>query len=234
MTGVRRMLSRIKFRLLAPVRQRAYWNLMALYDPVHAVCSEAEDERDLYESGTVQVSMMKDLGLLGRDKDALHIGCGIGRIELNIAGHVHFALGIDVSERMVKIARRKVQAENVGFALGSGRDLSPLRDHSFDLCYSFIAFQHMPRPVVANYFQQVTKKLKPGGRLFFQIPIDETGSRREPPPDHPYGLRYYSSREVSRLLEQAGLRLLGRYDDKGERFSGSGDGSDAQYFLAGV
>ena len=227
------LLSRTKRALLRNVPQRRYWNLMGYYDPIRAVCSEARNEGDLYTSGEQPVSVMERLGLLGESKRTLHIGCGIGRVERSIAGRVKFAIGIDISERMAKIARRKVSADNVSFLVNSGRDLQSICDQSIDLCYSFIAFQHMPREVVASYFVEVRRILKADGAFFFQIPVDRPPGIEEPPANHPYALRYYAPEEVMQLLEKAGLSLVGRYNSDGAPYSGAAPG-EGQFFLARV
>ena len=232
MRHLRSWVSRLKHHLFRWLPQRFYWNLMAFYDPVRAVWSQSRSEGDLFDSGKVQVSAMQKLGLLGPAKSVLHIGCGIGRIEKSIAENVHVALGLDISERMVRIARRTVDANNVFFVVGSGRDLNCIRDASFDLCYSFVAFQHMPRRIVTNYFSEVRRILKPDGAFFFQIPIDELRRGKDPPSSHPYAIRSYTTEEVVRLLQNAGLRMVSRCDTNGDPYSPTGDPEAGQFFLA--
>jgi ubiquinone/menaquinone biosynthesis C-methylase UbiE len=101
----------------------------------------------------------------------LEIGCGIGRITRAISEHAASVVGIDVSEEMVSRAREALaDLPNVEILLGDGTSLAGLNDASFDACYSFIVFQHIPDPAVTcGYITEIGRVLKPGGWAVFQI-----------------------------------------------------------------
>ncbi len=106
-----------------------------------------------------------------RTDRVLEIGCGIGRITRAIANQAAEVVGVDVSEEMVHRARKELaDLTNVQILQGNGRDLGDLASSSFDVCYSFIVFQHIPDPdVTCNYIQEIGRVLRPGGWAVFQV-----------------------------------------------------------------
>src|SRR5690606_40405531 len=52
------------------------------------------------------VDLFHRLRFVGKDRDILQIGCGTGRFEAAFSGSVRRAVGIDVSPRMIEVARR--------------------------------------------------------------------------------------------------------------------------------
>jgi SAM-dependent methyltransferase len=60
--------------------------------------------------------------------------------------------------------------DNVDLHVGNGHDLGDLPDESFEVCYSFVVFQHIPDPeVTCRYVTEMGRVLKPGGWALFQI-----------------------------------------------------------------
>jgi cyclopropane fatty-acyl-phospholipid synthase-like methyltransferase len=66
-------------------------------------------------------------------------------------------------------------------------------------------FQHLPRDVVQAYFTHAFAKLVNGGKLAFQMMVDDSETRPEPPASHPYGLRYYTRGGVGDQLKAVGF-----------------------------
>jgi SAM-dependent methyltransferase len=101
----------------------------------------------------------------------LEIGCGIGRMTHGFAqllGEVH---AIDVSGVMIEQAKQNLAAYPHVYPLEtSGTDLAAFADNFFDLCFSFIVFQHIPaKAIIFNYIREVGRVLKPGGTFHFQV-----------------------------------------------------------------
>ena len=65
----------------------------------------------------------------------LDLGCGIGRVEKFLVPHCKEIHGVDVSEKMLKLARKNVTYENVYFHKNNGRDLSIFPDKKFDFVF---------------------------------------------------------------------------------------------------
>jgi hypothetical protein len=54
----------------------------------------------------------------------------------------------------------------------------------------------------------------------------------EPPPGHPFGLRYYLPEEVETLLQRAGLQSQGRFDVEGQLAPADGNDGQFEFYLA--
>lgn len=209
---VRNLLRRLKYYTLAKLPGRVYWNFASRVSATAAIITDCTDEKEFFESGRDQAQQLEHLGLLGPQARVLDIGCGIGRVLNCIYPKVGSVLGVDISDHMIELAREKIKASNVSFQRVDGKSLEGLVSGSFNSCYSFFVFQHIPRSSVANYFREVYRVLKPDGRFLFQMQISEDSTRRDPPADHPFGIRFYSVSEVGDLLAKAGFAVVGRYD----------------------
>jgi SAM-dependent methyltransferase len=214
-------LSRVKYWASRPLPPKAYWYLMGRFKAVPAVTSDYVDVEDCLASGQQVVDLLDRLGVLHPGAVTLHIGCGIGRVEHHLRHRVRRCVGVDVSPSMVKRARALVPYENVEFHCTNGTDLSAMADGTVDLVYSFLVFQHLPRPQFRRYVAEAHSKLSEGGRFVFQMMIDETGTAPEPPPSHPYGLRHYTRRQVEDALAAAGFFDVSRTDLHGRADDGS-------------
>lgn len=214
-------LSRVKYWVSRPLPPKAYWYVMGRFKAVPAVTSDRVDVEDCLASGEEVVALLDRLGALRADAVTLHIGCGIGRIEHHLRHRVRRCVGVDVSPSMIKRARALVHHDDVEFRSTNGTDLSALADESFDLVYSFLVFQHLPRRQFRRYVNEVYSKLVDGGRFVFQMMIDETGAAPDPPASHPYGLRYYTRGQVEDTLGRAGFVAVTRTDLVGRPDDGS-------------
>ena len=59
---------------------------------------------------------------------------------------------------------------NVEFYETNGQDFSLFQDSTFDFCFSYIVFQHVPtKSIVQDYIFEVARVLKPGGIFHFQV-----------------------------------------------------------------
>lgn len=98
-------------------------------------------------------------------KKVLDIGCGTGHPSLYIAKDVEQIVGIDKSEKMIEIARRKlhkVGADNVFFEVGDAERLR-FSDSGFDavvLCGSLATFTNKKRAL-----QEIRKVLCKNGKV---------------------------------------------------------------------
>jgi predicted TPR repeat methyltransferase len=122
----------------------------------------------LFERATAEVvAELARLGVLGRDRDTLEIGCGVGRMQHALASLVREAGGVDISARMIAAARRRCAGlANVHFERSSGRDLAALETHRFHLVYAIDSFPYIQRAgwaAVEHYMAEVARVLAPGG-----------------------------------------------------------------------
>jgi len=96
---------------------------------------------------------------------ALEIGCGPGRLMKPLSrdfGEIH---GVDVSDEMVALARRRLAGIPWAHVhTTDGAHLAQFADESFDFVYSYAVFQHIPDcGVVTEYMRETQRVLKPGG-----------------------------------------------------------------------
>lgn len=205
-TMLNRALSLLKYHLFSSVSQKFYWTLMGKFQAVRAVTSQYTDLRDSLESGAEIVAMLDELNALGANVTALQIGCGIGRIELHLYKKVRLCYGIDISPSMIEKATENVPAANVSFICSDNLAAVPVKD--LNLIYSIFVFQHLPRTETRRYIEQSYAKLAFGGRLIFQVLVDETGAMADPRENHPYGLRYYRREDLRRMLRAVGFTKI--------------------------
>lgn len=106
-----------------------------------------------------------------RDLAALEIGCGPGRLLVPLSQVFGHIVGVDVSPEMVELARRNLEGiPHARAEAASGADLAQFGGESFDFCYSYAVFQHIPsRDVVWSYLREARRVLKPGGILKCQF-----------------------------------------------------------------
>lgn len=86
-----------------------------------------------------------------RGRRVLEIGCGIGTDTVNFAQHGAMVTAVDLSEKSLEVARRRVAVyrleQNVSFYQGSAEELRQfLPVDEYDLIYSFGVIHHTPHP----------------------------------------------------------------------------------------
>ena len=138
---------------------------------------------------------------------ALEIGCGPGRLLVPLSRVFGRIVGVDVSLEMVEMARRNLQGiPNALAEPTSGSDLAAFHDESFDFCYSYAVFQHIPsREVVLSYLREARRVLKIGGILKCQFNgLPEAGSRSA---DTWSGVRF-RPQDIREFCREQDLQLL--------------------------
>ena len=114
------------------------------------------------------------------ESSAVDLGCGVGRFSRAFAGRFREVLGLDVSEEMVRQARRANPPgayPNLRFEAGDGIRL-PARDGAHDFVFSYEVFQHMPsEDVIRSNLREVARILKPGGVALLHVKTEPEGGR---------------------------------------------------------
>jgi SAM-dependent methyltransferase len=104
------------------------------------------------------VQVLRDWRLIGDERRVLEIGCGIGRF-LGATG----AVGIDISQGMLKEARRRLPA--AALVQTSGRDI-PIGDGRLDTVLAIDSFPYVVQAGLAEaQLAEVARILTPGGEL---------------------------------------------------------------------
>jgi SAM-dependent methyltransferase len=114
--------------------------------------------------------------------DVVEIGCGIGRLTRVLARRAATVRALDVSPRMLDLAREHgAGIENVEWLLGDGTSLAGIADASADAVVSHVVFQHIPDPeVTLGYVREIGRVLRGGGFAFFGISNAPEIHRRRP------------------------------------------------------
>lgn len=147
----------------------------------------AESVRDVNDSGTV-----------------CELGCGPGQVARYLKDRGVNMRGIDLSEEMVKIARRL--NPDIPFETGDMSALN-LADESLAALVLFYSIIHLKREEVTRAFQEMKRVLTPGGKIFLAFHGGEGELHR----DEWYGeavsidVSLFRADEMSRYLEAAGF-----------------------------
>jgi ubiquinone/menaquinone biosynthesis C-methylase UbiE len=123
----------------------------------------------------------------------LDIGCGPGVAVRAAAGSVVRAVGVDRSEAMIGIARRRSrQLSNVEFTV-AGAEALPFPDSTFDRVWTIHAFHHWEHP--DRGIAECLRVVKPGGRLLI-VESETKGA---------HGLEAAQADELANRLRSAGF-----------------------------
>lgn len=100
-------------------------------------------------------------------KRVLDIGCGFGWHCLYAAEHgAEYVLGVDISEKMLSVAREKTESNNIAYACTPMEDLD-FPENSFDIIISSLAFHYTPN--FENICNKAAKFLTVGGSFVFSV-----------------------------------------------------------------
>jgi SAM-dependent methyltransferase len=103
-------------------------------------------------------------GHVPANSSILEIGPGAGRWTGALLERAREYVGIDISSTCIDHCRERFGGDTrARFAVGSGRDLSDVADHTIDAIWSFDVFVHINRAEVEGYAEEFTRVLRPNG-----------------------------------------------------------------------
>lgn len=106
---------------------------------------------------------------LGKDRKALDIGCGVGRMSQALGRHFGHVLGVDVADSLIKEANARNTHPHIAFGVLDGETLLPGVIGEFDTVFSYEVLYLLPPELLRKYFHDVRRVLKRGGEFVFQI-----------------------------------------------------------------
>ncbi len=108
-----------------------------------------------------RINKILDYSGISEEKSVLDVACGTGvLIPDYLARNVSKVVGVDISPKMIDIARGKFSSPAVEFICA---DVEELEMGGFDACVVYNAFPHFENP--ARLIENLWEKLKDGGRL---------------------------------------------------------------------
>jgi len=142
----------------------------------------------------------------------LDVATGTGARAFAFANSAREVVGIDMSEAMLRIARRKNRFSNVTFQQADAADL-PFEDDSFDAsCVSF-ALHEMPSSIRDRVVREMVRVTKPGGLVIvvdYALPRNRVASSFAYHVIKLYERDHYATfvkSDLAALLENAGVEL---------------------------
>ncbi|MFN8388678.1 MAG: glycosyltransferase [Bdellovibrionota bacterium] len=193
-------------------RMRDEWDRRVGHDYRYWMSDGVATDEEMWAVGRRDFEhIVKGLGgFSGRDKLALEIGCGVGRLLRAASTQFQKVIGIDISHVALEEAKRLLSdVANVELQTGNGSDLQPIADESVDFVYSFAALGSMPVQVFAGYLLECNRVLKGGGIARLQIYLGHVQPTFQ---EDTIALRSYERDRFSVAATLAGFSI----DDMGE------------------
>jgi ubiquinone/menaquinone biosynthesis C-methylase UbiE len=134
----------------------------------------------------------------------LEVGCGPGHVTAHLAGLGLDATGMDLSSKMIEVARRTYP--DLRFEVGSMTALD-LADGSLGGVVSWWSLLHLPPDAVPVALAEFHRVLAPGGLAIVGFAVGDEILRPEKPYGHDVTFDAYMRQpdDVSELLAQAGF-----------------------------
>ncbi len=158
------------------------WKMWGEIDPLFGVASWKNKARnaanpwtdqEIYQLGELDwKDFSRHWEMYGVNRDScLEIGCGVGRITMQLASYFNQVHAIDVSEKMIEYAKKHISNSSIAFYLSNGMDI-PLADRSVVSVFSTHVFQHFDSLSVADtYFAEISRIMKKDGTFMLHLPI---------------------------------------------------------------
>ncbi len=153
------------------------WNSLGATDPYFAVYSVEKflhsnlnegAKDDFFSSGFEYVEKLwadfeRIFGFEPRPKRVLDFGCGVGRLLFALADRAEHAVGVDISESMLKEARGRIAERGIENVELMETDAFMRSSQTFDLIHSFIVLQHIDPSEGMEIIRKSAQMLEDGG-----------------------------------------------------------------------
>jgi ubiquinone/menaquinone biosynthesis C-methylase UbiE len=157
------------------------WTTLGLDDPLWAVCVDPDrrggrwDVAEFMASGQAEIAAalgrLDQLGICPGRSAALDFGCGVGRLTAALGEYFDSVTGVDISPSMLDRARTLLAGQpSCKVVHNACPDLRLFPDASFDLVYSSLVLQHMPRALACAYLAEFLRVTRPGGAVVILVP----------------------------------------------------------------
>ena len=133
--------------------RRLFATIADRYDLITVLLSYGQDRR--------WKARLADLAGVGAGERALDLACGTGDIAALLAARGARITGLDLTPRMIELARAK-RLSGAVFLVGDMMAL-PFPNNAFDLVTTGYGLRNVPE--IAGALDEIHRVLKPGGRL---------------------------------------------------------------------
>lgn len=158
------------------------WETLAILDPLWAILGESNKRfgkwklNKFFATGEKEIAsvisyLREKKVVLKKINTVLDFGCGVGRATRALSRYFPHVYGVDISETMIKRAKKLNADYRCRFIVNSKDYTSIFPDGHFDLIYSNNVLQPFPNKETA--VKQITdfiRILKPSGIALFQFP----------------------------------------------------------------
>ena len=150
------------------------------------------------------------LSLLPENTKILDIGCGSGQFTKYFSEKGFTTIGIDVSEEMLKIARKKVL--NCEFKFMDMRELE-FNNEEFDGLFVFYSLYHLSKKDVPLALKEFNRVLKPNGIIMLALQEGKDEKVIVEPLDKSKKIfvDHFETEEINNLLKKNGFQVLKNY-----------------------
>ncbi|OXM51050.1 class I SAM-dependent DNA methyltransferase [Amycolatopsis alba] len=144
------------------------------------------------------------------------VGCGPGHVTAHLASLGLDVAGVDLSPKMVEIARR--QYPDLRFSVGSMTALD-FPDGELGGLVAWWSIFHLPPEVLPSVFAEFRRTLAPGGRLLIGFHVGDERLSPETAYGHPvtYDAYLLEPGRIAELLGQAGFEVTARLAMEGRK-----------------
>lgn len=195
-----------KDKLAALMRDE--WNRRVSHDYRYWMSDGVDSDEQMWRVGERDISLLfRRLPQFGqKEKVALEIGCGVGRLLRASANRYKKVIGLDISDKALSEARRLLSdLNNVEFLQGNGDDLQPLADNSIDLVYAFASLSSMPVSVFTRYLCDTARVLRLGGHAAIQVYLGKT---QQTFAQDTIAIRSYEQNNFEAMLMMLGFNIV--------------------------
>jgi len=166
--------------------------------------------RGFYEIGYGGMRERKLLSLFCRGTSIINVACGTGRLLPFLAEKGFDVVGIDLSKRMLNVAKHKTAAHKKVHLIQCDAEFLPIRNSAIDEIVCSRAFKLFPNPL--ETLKEWSRTLDEGGKVIVSLETSDPlwiriGYRLKIP--H-MGNRFewrYRTKNVQQLLDRAGFEL---------------------------
>lgn len=188
-----------------------YTDIVSSYDRV-AEQYAADYFDELSRKPFDRALLEKFAGLAPRDGRVCDLGCGPGHVARYLSELGIDAIGVDISESMIAVARRL----NPGLTFEQGDMLAlNFSEASFAGIAAFYSLIHIERPRVSQALSELFRVLIPGGHLLLAFHVGDGEAHADQYYSHgkhdgpkiALHVTFFAIEELEGMLETAGFRI---------------------------